>query len=487
MNRQLKIGWAKTDITPDRPVYVIGQLYSRISSYVHDALTATCLVLENGAEQMIMVSCDMASVPIMHIERILKRLDCEGLDPAKVVFNATHTHNATMFTANTTYEVFFKSVLGDICPTLNEPDNILKDAEAEEWFIGKMVTLITDAWDARLPGGVSLAHDYAAVAFNRRPQFFEDGQIISRMYGSCADPSFLGFEGASDHAADMLYTWDTAGHLTGTAVCIPCPSQVYELHSFLSADYWAEARNAIRGALGNIFILPLCGAAGDQNPLDLVLLSKTNTEELKIWNRQETEVHRHFDMLETCKDIGERISEAVVRGYRKARNRIETRPVFLTSAFTMDVALRCVAEADVIAAQKRIDSVKAKYTRPGSLPEAEMIRCFVDIGYINRWKLQNETTRFHFPVYIFRLGRAVFATNPFELYVDYSFRMKARCKADQAFIIQLSSNAKGGYLPTTTAVAGGSYGALPVSTMVGPDGGAELVEKTLAAMDALWP
>ena len=50
MNKQINIGWAQTDITPDRPVYVIGQLYSRISSYVHDPLSATCLVLENGEE-----------------------------------------------------------------------------------------------------------------------------------------------------------------------------------------------------------------------------------------------------------------------------------------------------------------------------------------------------------------------------------------------------------------------------------------------------
>ena len=152
----------------------------------------------------------------------------------------------------------------------------------------------------------------------------------------------------------------------------------------------------------------------------------------------------------------------------------------------MDVALRCVEEADVIAAQKRIDAVKAEYAAPGSLPEAEMIRCFVDIGYLSRWTLQNQSTRYKFPVYIYRLGQAVFATNPFELYVDYSFRMKARCKASQPFIVQLSSNSEGSYLPTATAVAGGSYGALPVSTMVGPDGGTELIEKTLAAMDALF-
>jgi hypothetical protein len=35
-------------------------------------------------------------------------------------------------------------------------------------------------------------------------------------------------------------------------------------------------------------------------------------------------------------------------------------------------------------------------------------------------------------------------------------------------------------------VDGGGYGSKPVSTSVGPAGGDELVEKTLAAMDSLF-
>lgn len=152
MEKNIRIGWAQTDITPDRPIYVIGQLYSRISSYVHDPLTATCLVLENGQEQMILVSADMPGVPSMHISRILERLDAPGLDRSRVVFSAIHTHNSTMFTKNTTYEVYFKSVLGDLCPEMEEPDDILKDEELEEFFIGKMVDLIEEAWAARRAG-----------------------------------------------------------------------------------------------------------------------------------------------------------------------------------------------------------------------------------------------------------------------------------------------------------------------------------------------
>jgi len=490
MNKQLNIGWAQTDITPDRPVYVIGQLYSRISSYVHDPITATCLVLENGEDQLTMVSCDMGGPPIMHSKAILERLNIPELDKTRIVFNATHTHNSSFFSQNTTYEVYFKSVLGDLCPVMKEPANILKDDEAAEYFVERIVALIEDAWANRAMGGVSTASDYAVVAHNRRPQFLVNGKRESRMYGTCSEPNFLGYEGGVDHAADMLYTWDLDGNLTGAAVCIPCPSQVYELHDFISADYWCEARNAIREELGNIYILPLCGAAGDQNPLDLTRISKDNVEELKIWNAQETAVFRNIDMLQECRDIGERIAEAVTRGYRKAKNRIETRPVFRTSSFRMDVALRTVSKEDTEAAQARIDAAKAKVAPGERMTEAEMIRCFEDIGYLNRWKLQQTTDRFEFPVVVFRLGAAVFATNPFELYVDYSLRMKARCKARQAFIVQLASTlvggAKGGYLPTQIAVDGGSYGSKPVSTMVGPAGGDELVEKTIAAMDALF-
>jgi hypothetical protein len=152
----------------------------------------------------------------------------------------------------------------------------------------------------------------------------------------------------------------------------------------------------------------------------------------------------------------------------------------------MDVALRTVSREDTEAAQARIDAIMAKYAPGERMSEPEMIRCFEDIGYLNRWKLQQNTSRFAFPIFVFRIGKAVFATNPFELYVDYSLRMKARCKAKQAFIVQLSSNSSGGYLPTQIAVDGGSYGSKPVSTKVGPEGGDELVEKTLVAMDSLF-
>jgi hypothetical protein len=86
-----------------------------------------------------------------------------------------------------------------------------------------------------------------------------------------------------------------------------------------------------------------------------------------------------------------------------------------------------------------------------------------------------------------RLGDAVVASNPFELYLDYGLRIKARSPAAQTLIVQLAGErSRSAYLPTERAVRGGHYGAHPVSAPVGPEGGRLLVEETLAMIHTLW-
>ena len=68
--------------------------------------------------------------------------------------------------------------------------------------------------------------------------------------------------------------------------------------------------------------------------------------------------------------------------------------------------------------------------------------------------------------------------------------IEARSPAEQTFVVQLASaggQTDGTYLPTERAVAAGSYGAEAVSNIVGPEGGQVLVEKSLEALNAMWP
>ena len=88
--------------------------------------------------------------------------------------------------------------------------------------------------------------------------------------------------------------------------------------------------------------------------------------------------------------------------------------------------------------------------------------------------------RFH----VLRIGDVAMASNPFELYLDYGFRIKARSRPVLTFIVQLADG-KCGYLPTAKAVAGGGYSA--EEFVVGPVGGQVLVDETVRRINYLWP
>ncbi len=482
----LKIGWAQTDLTPSVPVIMEGQMYMRASEYVHDPLTATAVAFDGGEETAVFVSMDMTEVPVHAMRKLRQKTEAEGIPFDKITFSVTHTHTSSSF-----YDDFMRReneqvYAPEILPPFETPEGMLCKDEAEDFFTDRISALILDAWEARRPGGISTVHEYAAVAFSRRAQFETEKGLETVMYGDCSQRNFQGFEDGADTSLELLFTWDENREVTGVICNVPCPSQIYELHRFLSADYWGPARDAIRERLKkNVYILPVCGAAGDLCPVDLVQYSKTNKKALKEWGGQTKEVLRNFDMTLICQAAGERIADAVQRGYKTARNYIETRPVFKHEVIRMQLPIRQVSEEDYEEAKKQVEEIHRKFSAEHPMNMEELVQAFEPQGVILRYQQQKSCPFYEFDCHVIRLGRAAFATNPFELYQTYGKQIKARAEAEQVFILQLT-NGCGGYLPTKAAVAGGSYSSKPASTTCGPDGGAELVEKTLECIAKLW-
>ena len=97
-NLKLYVGWAQCSITPNSPVLMVGQMYPRVSRYVHDPITATALALENGENQTILVSMDMTGVPLHAMDLIKEKLsECSEIPFEKISFNVIHTHNSSTF------------------------------------------------------------------------------------------------------------------------------------------------------------------------------------------------------------------------------------------------------------------------------------------------------------------------------------------------------------------------------------------------------
>jgi hypothetical protein len=482
----LRIGWAQTNITPVAPALMEGQMYMRCSQYVHDPLTATALALDNGEEQAIFVSMDMTEIPTHAFERLRDELESRGILFEWVTFNVTHTHNSSSFNKDFMRVENEQVYDPEILPKFEMPENMVWGKEGQDFFVDRVCDLIFAAWEKRAPGGISYAHDYAAVAFNRRPQFDRGDRLETTMYGDCSRKDFVRFESGVDTSVELLYTWNEQQELTGVVCNVPCPSQVYELHCFLSADYWGPTRSAIREKMNkNVYVLPMCGAAGDLAPIDLTWYSKTNKKALLDWGGQTKEVLRNFDMTLICQGIGERISEAVERGYKTAKNYIDYKPAFMHKILSMELPIRQVSEEEYRDAEAEVKRIYERFSKEHPMEMADLVKAFEPQGVILRYRQQKKSPVYAFDCHILRLGNVAIATNPFELYHEFALRIKARAKAEQVFIVQLSNGA-GGYLPTRVAVEGGSYSSKPASTVCGPEGGDMLVEKTLEFMDGLW-
>jgi hypothetical protein len=109
-----------------------------------------------------------------------------------------------------------------------------------------------------------------------------------------------------------------------------------------------------------------------------------------------------------------------------------------------------------------------------------------DKEVMRRFEEADTLPPFAMELHVLRIGDIAIATNPFELFLDYGVQMKARSPAEQTLIIQLAGGS-GAYLPTSKAIDGGSYSALPHTNQVGPEGGQVLVEETVQAIRGLWP
>jgi hypothetical protein len=106
-------------------------------------------------------------------------------------------------------------------------------------------------------------------------------------------------------------------------------------------------------------------------------------------------------------------------------------------------------------------------------------------GILERFEKQQNTQFYTTEIHVARLGAIAFATNPFELFLDFANQIKALSDAEQTFIIQLACDS-GGYLPTAKAERGSHYSAYVSSGLTGHEGGALLVRKTVDTIKKFW-
>ena len=162
---QLYIGWAVADITPDKPVALIGQLHKRISVAVQDPITATVLAIETigddgEKEQAVMISCDVTFIRGQTQKKLQSVISerISDLDASKLFLNATHTHTAPGFIDDEFFGLY----------DLSNDKGVMKPSEFEALFIDRLAEAVENAWKEREPAGFSWGLGNAVLGHNRR-------------------------------------------------------------------------------------------------------------------------------------------------------------------------------------------------------------------------------------------------------------------------------------------------------------------------------
>ncbi len=451
---ELLVGVGTADITPDRPVALSGQMHTRIARQIESRLSVEAVALESregekSLDQAVMVSCDLVVVPREVLAKVRERLKgcAPGLDPMKVFASGTHTHTAPVLEQDA-YDL--------------PKEGIVQPVEYVEFLADRVADAAAKAWKGRKPGAVGWGLGHAVVAQNRRA-VYADGH--AQMYGATDVPEFRNIEGYEDHGVEVLFFWDSRKQLVATAINVACTAQEVEGRSAVNADFWHEAREALRRRHGkDLVVLGWIGAAGDQSPHPMF---RKRAEERIVRLRG----------LTRLEEIARRLVRAVDDAYEVAQKDVRTSVPLVHRVEELKAPVRLVTDAEMAQAKAKVEALsKSPRERRVMLWHQEVV---------DRYERQKTNPHYSAEIHVLRLGDVAVATNPFELFTDFGIQMKSKSKAEQTFVIQLVG--PGGYVPTPKAARGGGYSAIAESNEVGPEGGQALVDRTVEVINGLWP
>ena len=503
---RIKIGWAKREFSMEGPISIPGQMYMRISRGILDPLYATALCMDGGEGQdaVIFLSMDVTVLRGGLFGQI--REEVAAMDPTvpldAILVNATHTHTSGDFADREEH------------PVSPDGEEYIPGQVFRAFAAKRAAEAVVEAWQTRKPGGFAYGYGYAVVAHSRRTIYFEDMSLVKPnavapnghgiMYGNTDDPLFSHYEAGADHFLNALFTFDESDKLTGMIVNVPCPSQTSEHYTMLSADFWNEVREGVKKEYGeDVFVLPQCAAAGDLSPRILHykqaqqrrMLLKYGIDYSHEGKAADDESRQKKAMAERY-DIAERILDGVRDVYGWAKKEIYREVPLRHVCKTLMLPKRMITDEEAQWCRDNIRRMEELVpTKDAATPEeirkavsrANAVRARNERA-LKKYEEQTKEPLLPMIAHVLRIGDVAFASNRFELYMDYQHRIQARSPFTQTFIIQLAGGsfvADGSYLPTQRGLENKGYSASIFCNVCGPEGGQALVEQTLEILEEL--
>ncbi len=330
------------------------------------------MAVQAGDEQMVLVSCDLVGVACNLVDAIREKLkgNSPGLDPTKVVFSAIHTHTGPLYPRTQRSGGHFMSNSSRFTlESLLRPDRkyvesadaehnpeIISEEDTFQFLIDRISAVTLEDWEKRQTGSYTNAFGRAAVGMCRRA-VYSDG--TAQMWGDTNTAVFEALEGGNDSGMELMYVFNEKKQLRGIVANLARPAQCVQHRHFVSPDFWGEVKVLMRQHFGDdLFLLPLCSAAGDQCPVDLVRWvnpeSPINDPNCERTNPPKRKADPPMFDLAGMRKNGKRIAREIIDVYEEGLDEAQENVEFIHEVHWMQLPIRRATLTEVEAAKKAI-------------------------------------------------------------------------------------------------------------------------------------
>ncbi len=422
-SNKCRVGVAQVDITPPLGSDLDGYFHKRLAKEIKSRLYTKAMVIEGGGKCIALVSSDVCWTPEQIVNEAKRKIEeaC-GIPPGAVIISSTHTHTS---------------------PVLDTVEGLPYSADPKyvKEFTDNLVKAVTEAFNSMFEADIYYGKTDAegfSISKLCRLKNGRDVYDIRPMDGG--KDGRIGFSAPLDTSVQVLCVKDTEKKTRAFAVNFAChPNSGPEV---IWAEWPGDIAKTIAAVYGpDVPCLFLQGTAGDVDCMP------------KLPHER----------------IGRGIAGAAIMA-----------------------AERSITPAKVLPVDWRLRHIPVQ--RETKTPESDAfineLRKKPDIGLMEKswikiydsWK--PEPREIKAPVQCLRIGDMAIAALRGEIFTPLGLEIKKYSPAASTFVLELTDEKKGGYIPSPGQARRGGYGEMPfICRHLVPEAADRLTD---AAIEMLW-
>ncbi len=436
----LKAGMTRVDITPEQGIELEGYPhYPRYNTGAHDPLYAACMYLNNGKEEIAMVTLDLLFFSKIYVAEVRRKVEEKcGLKGANIMFSCSHTHSGPAASGFIDVE--------DLEKGREQPMDYINS------LIAKLVDIIveakTNAFDGYFAYGTAICGAESGVGGNRR------------MPGGPHDP-----------LVSVMAVKDTNDVVRGALVNYTLhPTFIHEWSTVCTADYPAYLKMQIEEVYPNALTGFSQGCSGNQS----------------------SRYYRQGESYDEAERVGRAIGKAANTVIAKANwmNDFEIK----TASKEIEIDTRNFGTEEELVAQVERDTaiykeLYAKYGQSTNRDEYYLwqnanLKCLGSENQLGYVRIQNKGIKIEMledenpaEIQVFNIGGVAVVGFPGEAFVEYGLYIKAMAGFGMVVVNELTNGDLPGYMYTPESIVTGGYET--DTSMLAPGFGRKVVDTVL--------